>query len=172
MYRKNKLLSVIVVLVLLTGALGCPMGVGTPSGMGPMMKDANTLNLMKPFSVVYEINYDNEAFPHITIYYNVPYSGLTFEKVDSLYSSSFTLTFNIKHEGETIINKSLSEKLKMTDYSKTTSEGESFFGTFKENISTGKNEILLLLMDKNSDRRYVWKRKILVPEVSDTLRKG
>jgi hypothetical protein len=60
--------------------------------------------------------------------------------------------------------------LRTKDYSKTVSSGESFFGTFKENISTGKNEVLLMLLDKNSNRRYVWKREVFVPEIADTVR--
>lgn len=170
MIRKNQILLCLIAFILLLGVLGCPMGVGTPGGMPGMMENMGSPNFMKPFSVVYRINYDKEAFPYITIYYNVPYSGLTFLKGDSLYSASFTLNFNIKNEGETIVNKSITETLNMLYYSKTISEGESFFGTFKENISTGDNQILLMLMDRNSDRRYVWKRQILVSEASDTTR--
>lgn len=158
------------VFMILLWVVGCPMGMGAPGGMPGMTEDTGRLNFMKPFSVVYRIDYDKEAFPYITIYYNIPYSGLTFLRGDSLYSASFTMNFNIKNEGETIINKSTTETLRMAGYSKTVSERESFFGTFKENISTGDNQVLLMLMDKNSDRRYVWKRNILVPEASDTLR--
>lgn len=150
----------------MAGTFGCSMAMGPPGGM----RDTNKPNFLNPFSVVYKIDYDKEAFPYIEIYYNVSYSKLTFLKEDSLYNASFTLNSNIKHEGETIINKSISEDLQISDYSRTISKEESFFGTFKENVSTGKNEVFLFLMDKNSDRRYIWKRKILVPEVSDTLR--
>ena len=171
MDRKNQKVLTLTVFMLLLLVVGCPMGMGPPSGMGGMGEDIGKPSFMKPFSVVYQIDYDEEAFPYITIYYNFPYSGLTFLKGDSLYNASFTLNFNIENEGETIVNKSMTEALKMVDYSKTVSDGESFFGTFKDNISTGDNQILLMLMDKNSDRRYVWKRKILIPEASDTLRK-
>lgn len=141
------------------------MMMGPPGGMGV---DAPMMNFTKPFSVVYKIDYDEDSFPYIILYYNVPYSGITFLKGDSLYKASFRLNVNIKHEGEIIVNKNITEILQMKDYSKTVSPAEAFFGTFKENISTGKNEILLMLMDKNSDRRYVWKREILAPEFADT----
>jgi hypothetical protein len=170
MIMKNQILLFLIVFILSFLVVGCPMGVGTPGGMPGIMEDMGRINSTKSFSVVYRINYDKEAFPYITIYYNVPYSGLTFLKGDSLYKASFTLNFNINHQGETIVNKSMPETLKMIDYSKTVSEEESFFGTFKESISTGNNQILLMLMDNNSDRRYLWKRTILVPEVSDTTR--
>jgi len=172
MYRKNQIVLGLIILILLFGAFGCPMGIGPPGGMSGMTEDMGRPSFMNSFSVVYQIDYDEEAFPYIEIYYNVPYSGLTFLKGDSLYSASFTLNFNIKNEEETTINKSITEALRIMDYSKTVSKGESFFRTFKENISTGENEVLLMLMDKNSDRRYVWKRKILVPEASDTLKQN
>jgi len=164
---KNRTLSVVILLVLLAGTVGCPMMMGPPGGM---VRDIPMKNFTKPFSVVYQIDYDEESFPYITIYYNVPYSGITFLKGGSLYYASFSLNVNIKHEGETIVNKSITEVFQTNDYSKTVSGEKSFFGTFKENISTGKNEILLMLMDKNSDRRYVWKREVLASGASDTLR--
>lgn len=168
MHKKYSFLSGLIVLI--SGTFGCSMAMGPTGGMQGMMQDTNKPVFLNPFSVVYKIAYDKEAFPYIEIYYNVPYSKLTFLKADSLYHASFTLNSNIKHEGETIINKSVSENLRMSYYPRTISKEESFFGTFKENISTGENEIFLFLMDKNSNRRYIWKRKILVPEVSDTLR--
>ncbi len=165
MKRNNQLTSGAIILVLVVGLVGCPMMMGPPGGMGV---DAPMMNFTKPFSVVYKIDYDEDSFPYIILYYNVPYSGITFLKGDSLYKASFRLNVNIKHEGEIIVNKNITEILQMKDYSKTVSPAEAFFGTFKENISTGKNEILLMLMDKNSDRRYVWKREILAPEFADT----
>ncbi len=167
--RKNILLLEIIKLILLGGVLGCPaMMVGPPQGMSGMMEDMGKPNFVKSFSVVYQINYDEEAFPYITIYYNIPYSGITFLKEDSLYNASFRLNFNVIYEGETILNKGFTEVLKIKDYSETVSRDASFFGTFKENISTGRNKVSIMVMDKNSDRRYVWKREILVPEVSNT----
>ncbi len=168
--RKNILLLEIIKLVLLGGVLGCPAMIGPPQVMPGMMEDMGRPNFVKSFSVVYQIDYDEESFPYIKIYYNVPYSGITFIKEDSLYKASFRLNFNVIYEGETIVNKSVTEDINTNDYSKTVSPGESFFGTFRENISTGKNQVSIMVMDKNSDRRYVWKREILVPEISDTLR--
>jgi len=161
MNRGNILLLVFINVVILLSLLGCSMMVGPPHGMpGDMSK----LNFMKPFSVVYQIDYDEEAFPYIRIYYNVPYSGITFLKEDSLYNASFRLNVNITYEGETIVNKGVTEAIIIKNYSKTVSPNESFFGIFKENISTGSNEVSIMLMDKNSDRRYVWKREVSVPE--------
>jgi hypothetical protein len=170
MNRKNRLLTVVITLLYVVVIVGCPMTIGPPRGMRGMIEDIPTKDFRKSFSVVYKIDYDEESFPYITIYYNISYSGLTFLKGDSLYIASFRLNVNIKHEGETIVNKSIIETLKTVDYSKTVARDESFFGTFKENVSTGKNEILLMLMDRNSDRRYVWKREVSVSQVSDTLR--
>jgi hypothetical protein len=159
--------------VLLTGLLGCAVTMGPPNGMPGMMErpgDMSGPNFKKSFSIVYQIDYDAESFPYITIYYNVPYSGIIFLKEDSLYKASFRLNVNITSGDETIANKVITESIIVKDYSKTVSLNESFFGTFKENISTGKNEVSITLMDKNSDRRYVWKREILVPGATDTVK--
>ncbi len=169
---KNLFLRSAIILLSLVGAIGCPMAMGPPSGgMHGMMKDIPMKDFSKSFSVVYQINYDEELFPYIKIYYNVPYSEITFVKEDSLYKASFRLNFNVIYEGETIVNKGITEEIKTKDYSKTVSRAESFFGTFRERVSTGSNQVSIMLMDKNSDRRYVWKRETLVPEISDTLRK-
>ena len=169
MNKKNRLLSSLFLLVTV-GIAGCSAFIAPTPGFHEDMMPRT--DFKKSLSVVYNIFYDEESFPYITIYYNVPYSGITFLKADSLFRASFRLNVNIKHEGETIANKNITEVLRTKDYSKTISSEEPFFGTFKENISTGKNEVLLMLMDNNSDRRYVWKREISVPETSDTLRKN
>ncbi|MBN1693832.1 hypothetical protein JW879_00345 [candidate division WOR-3 bacterium] len=170
--RKNILLLEIIKLILLGGALGCPaMMVGPGQGMSPVMEDMARPSFVKSFSVVYQIVYNEESFPYIKIYYNIPYSGITFIKADSLYKASFRLNFNVLYEGETTLNKSITEDIKTKDYSKTVSSKDAFFGTFRESISTGSNEVSITVMDKNSDRRYVWKREILVPEILDTLRR-
>jgi len=165
MNRKNRFLTGVIILLLLVGIIGCPMAMGPPSGgMHGMMKDMPMKDFSKSFSVVYQIDYDEEAFPYIRIYYNVPYSGIIFLKEDSLYSASFRLNVNIVYEGETIVNKGITESIIIKNYSKTVSPNESFFGTFKENISTGRNEVSIMLMDKNSDKRYAWKREVSVSE--------
>jgi hypothetical protein len=173
MQRLNLLLSEFIIMVLLVGAIGCAMTMGPPNGMPGMMERPGEMsepNFKKSFSVVYHIDYDEESFPYITIYYNVPYSGIIFLKEDSLYKASFRLNVNITSGDETIVNKVIPESITVKDYSKTVSPNESFFGTFKENISTGKNEVSIMLMDKNSNRRYVWKREVSVPEATDTLK--
>ncbi len=170
---KNILLLEVIKLILLGGTLGCPaMMVGPEQGMSAMMEDMGRPSFVKSFSVVYQIGYDEESFPYIKIYYNIPYSGITFIKADSLYKASFRLNFNVLYEGETIVNKSITEDIKTRDYSKTVSSKDVFFGTFRESISTGSNEVSITVMDKNSERRYVWKREILVPEILDTLRRN
>ena len=168
--RKNILILEIIKLISLGGALGCPAFIGPPQAMPGMMENMERPNFVKSFSVVYQIDYDEESLPYIKIYYNIPYSGITFVKEDSLYKASFRLNFSVIYEGETFLNKSITEDIKTKDYSKTVSPEESFFGTFRENISTGSNEVSVMVMDKNSDRRYVWKKEILVGCASDTLR--
>lgn len=167
----NHLTSSAIILFLIVGLAGCPVAMGPPSGgMHGMMGDMPMKDFSKSFSVVYKIDYDEESFPYIRIYYNLPYSGITFIKADSLYKASFRLNFNVLSEGETIVNKGITEEIRIKNYSKTVSSKDAFFGTFKEIISTGSNEVSIMVMDKNSNRRYVWKREILVSEASDTLR--
>jgi hypothetical protein len=171
MMQLNLFLKIFIIVLLLSGLLGCPMAMGPPSGeMHEMMKDMPMKDFGKPFSVVYKIDYDEESFPYIKIYYNIPYSGITFIKEDSLYRASFRLNFNVVYEGETTVNKGITENIKTKNYSKTVSSKDAFFGTFSESVSTGSNQVSIMVMDKNSDRRYVWKRKVLIPEISDTLR--
>ncbi len=166
-------MSEFVIIVLLAGASGCAMTMGSPGGMPGMTRmpgDMNEPNFKNSFSVVYQIDYDKELFPYLTVYYNVPYSRIIFLKADSLYKASFRLNVNIASGGETIVNKVITESIILKDYSRTVSPNESFFGTFKENISTGSNEVFIMLTDKNSDRRYVWKREVLIPGATDTLK--
>jgi len=167
MNKKNRILYPILLISLIV-ANGCSAMIVPPVGF---QEDAiPQTNSGKSLSAVYKISYDEKSFPYITIYYNVLYSSITFIKGDSLFSASFRLNINIKHKEETSVNKNITEILRTDDYSKTVSQGISFFGTFKESISPGKNEVLLILMDKNSERRYVWKREVFVAETPDTLR--
>ncbi len=163
--------KIVIVELFLIGLFGCTMEgpvMGGPNSMSGMPEGFGKRDFRSPFSVVYEIDYDEESFPYIKIYYNIPYSGITFLKEDSLYKASFRLNFNVIYEGETIVNKGITENIKTRNYSKTISSKDAFFGTFRENISTGENEVSIMIIDKNSDRRYVWKHEILVPEISDT----
>jgi hypothetical protein len=170
--RKDIILLEIIKLVIMIAALGCSaMMVGPPQGRPGMMEDMERPNFARSFSVVYQIDYYEGSFPYIEIYYNIPYSGITFIKADTLYKASFRLNFNVLYEGETIVNKGITEEIKTEDYSKTVSSKEAFFGTFRGSISTGSNEVSIMVMDKNSNRRYVWKREILVPEALDTLKR-
>lgn len=166
--NKKNLISYPVSLLLLIVTSGCSSMIVPPIGF---QEDAiPRTNSEKSLSAVFKISHDEKSQPYIRIYYNIPYSGITFVKNDSVFNASFRLNINIKHEEEKIVNKNITEILRTNDYSKTVSSAESFFGTFKENIYTGKNEVLLMLMDKNSERRYFWKREIFVPEAPDTLR--
>lgn len=167
---KNILPLEVLKFILLGGALGCAAMIGPPQVMPGMMEDRGMPNFVKSFSVVYRIAYDEESFPYIEIYYNVPYPKITFIKDNSLYKASFRLNFNVLYEGETFVNKSISENIKTNDYSITISRAESFFGTFRENIPTGSSGVTIIVTDKNSDRKYVWKSEIFVPEISDTLK--
>jgi hypothetical protein len=165
--------SEVITIFLLFETFGCAMTMGPPGGTPRtfgMPEEMRGQNFIKSFSVVYQIDYDEKSFPYLTIYYNVPYSGIIFLKEDSLYSASFRLDVNITSGGETIVNKVITESIIVKDYPKTVSPNESYFGTFKENISTGRNEVTLMLMDKNSERRYVWKREVFVSGATDTLK--
>jgi hypothetical protein len=169
----NLLLSKIIKIVSLFGVLGCAMTMGPPGGMPGtfgMQEDERVRDFKKSFSVVYQIDYDEDLVPYLTIYYNVPYSGIIFLKEDSLYKASFRLNVNITSGGETIVNKVTTESIILKDYSRTVSPNESFFGTFKENISTGSDEVFVMLTDKNSDRRYVWKREVSVRGARGTVK--
>jgi len=166
MNKKNRLLTTLF-LISLIGIIGCYAMIAAPDGFREDTMPRT--DPKKSMSVVYNISYDEESLPYVTIYYNIAYSGITFLKADSFFKASFRLNVNIKYEGETIVNKNITEVLRTKDYSKTISSEKLFFGTFKETISTGKNEILLMLMDNNSDRKYVWKREVPVPETPETL---
>ena len=168
MNKKNHLLFCLF-LVLLVLTTGCSTMIAPPAGFHEDMPPR--IDPKKALSVVYNLSYD-ELSPYITIYYNVPYSGITFIKEDSLFSASFKLNINIKAEEETIVNKNTNTTLQTKDYTKTISSGESFFGILNEKLSTGNNKILLILADNNSDRRYVWQREISATEIPDTLRKN
>jgi hypothetical protein len=173
MRKVNLLLPGFIKIVLLAGAVGCAMTMGPPGGMPGnfgMQEDTRERDVRKSFSVVYQIDYDEESFPYLIVYYNVPYSGIIFLKADSLYKASFRLNVNITSGGETTVNKVITGSITSKDYSRTVSPNESFFGTFKENISTGINEVTVMLSDKNSDRRYVWKREVSIPGAADTLK--
>lgn len=158
-------------LVFLFVILGCHMGgPGFGGAGGPGEMKSKSLRSSPPFSVVYEGGYDKTNNPFVRLYYNISHSAIIFYKEDSLYKAVFTLDIIGKKGGRVFINKTTTKSITVKDYSKTISSKESIFGTLRENILVGENNLNIVIRDKNSNRVYKWSRKISVPGTVKTNR--
>ncbi len=117
--------------------------------------------------VSHGVFYDSTGNPYCEIYIQIPYNQLIFLKEDTLYKSRFEILCIIRRKKEEYeIAKECS--IIVNEYEKTLSE-EKFTTSIRKFLQPGKYSVRLIIKDKNSDRKFLAKRKIKIKKLKKEI---